>query len=378
MVFHFFLRDFDTIGGLPKEEYLINSGLIELSSSHGTYEVLSDNPAIDVAGITVAFSPKRDDSSVFLNNQYRPMCKISDAVKNMCRADRNNNKPVKVFDFKMVGNWVDAADGLEVQGDGSELTFTYLHVADDSMKVAAKKMKYKHTTILQGDVSAGGMINLGSYGTADSQGSYVEGVYVHRITQKPSTSTRCPQGETGNCGAALVAAPTCRFGRSVTDITVNKLQVNDLGNNINSVNRPFNIGLGTSNGFQKSGCNDGNPLAIETNITELTFTNFGIYTGALANSTFYYRFTGPVNSEINNINFFDGKVNANVANKVAIYSNSTTALFICGVGGDAVPGLPIANCWGNQGMGMGTKNNVSYSSSNFNFGTINSLHPPTP
>ena len=73
-------EDFDTIGGLTKEEYLINSGLIELSSSHGTYEVLSDNPAIDVAGITVAFSPKRDDSSVFLNNQYRPMCKISDAV----------------------------------------------------------------------------------------------------------------------------------------------------------------------------------------------------------------------------------------------------------------------------------------------------------
>ena len=136
-------ENFDTIGGLPKEEYLINSGLIELSSSHGTYEVLSDNPAIDVAGITVAFSPKRDDSSVFLNNQYRPMCKISDAINKMCPA-RRNNKPVKVFDFKMVGNWVDAADGLEVQGDGSELTFTYLHVADDSMKVAAKKMKYKH------------------------------------------------------------------------------------------------------------------------------------------------------------------------------------------------------------------------------------------
>ena len=97
--------------------------------------------------------------------------------------------PVKVFDFKMVGNWVDAADGLEVQGDGSELTFTYLHVADDSMKVAAKKMKYKHTTILQGDVGTGGMINLGSYGTADSQGSNVEGVYVHRITHKPFSCT---------------------------------------------------------------------------------------------------------------------------------------------------------------------------------------------
>jgi hypothetical protein len=227
------------------------------------------------------------------------------------------------------------------------------------------------------------VIDLGSYGTANSQGSYVEGVYVHRITQKPSTSSLCPQGETGNCGAALVAAPTCRFGRSVTDITVNNLQVNDLGNDINSVNRPFNIGLGSSygaSGIEYCNGNDTNPpSAIETNITELTFTNFGIYTGALANSTFYYRFTEPVNSKINEINFFVGPVNASVANKVAIYSNSTTALFICGVGGDAVQGLPIANCWGNQGMGMGTKNNVSYSSSNFNFTNINFPYtPPTP
>ena len=371
-------------------EYLINSGLLSLSSSHGTHDNFAAGAAIDVSGITIGFSPKRGDSSVFLNNQYVPMKNATDLAADElpiswaanAGSNRSNNRPVKVFDFKMVGNWVDAADGLEVQGDGSELTFTYLHVADDSMKVAAKKMKYKHTTILQGDVSAGGMINLGSYGTADSQGSSVEGVYVHRITQKPSTSTRCPQGETGNCGAALVAAPTCRFGRSVTDITVNNLQVNDLGNDINSVNRPFNIGLGSSygaSGIEYCNGNDTNPpSAIETNITELTFTNFGIYTGALANSTFYYRFTGPVNSEINNINFFDGKVNTNVANKVAIYSNSTTALFICGVGGDAVQGLPIANCWGNQGMGMGTKNNVSYSSSNFNFGTIYPYTTPTP
>ena len=163
----------------------------------------------------------------------------------------------------------------------------------------------------------------------------------------------------GYCGAALVAAPTCEFGRDVTDITVKNLWVNNLGDGINSVNRPFNI---------ESGCNDGNPLAIETNITELTFTNFGIYTGALANSTFYYRFTGPVNSEINNINFFDGKVNANVAGKVAIHEyGDDFAYFICGPNGSAL------GCWNTNGVGSNanpTVKNVTYSSgtfSNINF-----------
>ena len=224
------------------------------------------------------------------------------------------------------------------------------------------------------------MIDLGSYGTADSQGSSVEGVYVHRITQKPSTSSLCPQGETGNCGAALVAAPTCRFGRSVTDITVNNLQVNDLGNDINSVNRPFNIGLGSSYGASGieycNGIDTNPPSAIETNITELTFTNFGIYTGALANSTFYYRFTEPVNSKINEINFFVGPVNASVKDKVAIYpGDGNFAYFICGP-----PASPLG-CWNTSGVGgkaNPTFENVTYDSSG-KFTRINFPYtPPTP
>ena len=290
------------------------------------------------------------------------MCKISDAINTMC-PDRRNNKPVKVFDFKMVGNWVDAADGLEVQGDGSELTYTYLHVADDSMKVAAKKMKYKYTTILQGDVGTGGVINLGSYGTADSQGSKVEGVYVHRITHKPFLCT-----EVGYCGAALVAAPTCEFGRDVTDITVNDLQVKDLGDGINSVNRPFNIGLGDTRGL--SSCKGEGT----TNVTNLVFKDFSIYLNPLSNSTFFNR--GNKGGQIDNINFFVPPVNASVAGKVAIYPDGDAfAYFICGP-----PASPLG-CWNTSGVGgkaNPTFENVRYDSSG-NFGRINFPYtPPTP
>ena len=60
----------DTQAWINMAQYRVNSGLIELSSS---YDDGSNGPAIDIAGITVGFSPKRGDSSVLLNNQYLPM-----------------------------------------------------------------------------------------------------------------------------------------------------------------------------------------------------------------------------------------------------------------------------------------------------------------
>jgi hypothetical protein len=355
-----------------RAEYLINSGLLSLSSSHGTYDNFAAGAAIDVSGITIGFSPKRGDSSVFLNNQYVPMCKISDAINKMC-PDRRNNKPVKVFDFKMVGNWVDAADGLEVQGDGSELKFAYLHVADDSMKVAAENMTYNYTTVLQGDVSTGGVIDLGSYGTASSKNSNVKAVYVHRITHKPVSPVSCP--EIGYCGAALVAAPTCEFGRDVTHITVKNLWVNNLGDGINSVNRPFNIGLGPTAGAFGLKCGAGDMLSqTTTNVTNLVFKDFSIYLNPLSNSTFFNR--GNKGGQIDNINFFDGKVNDNVAGKVAIYGyGNDFAYFICGP-----PASPLG-CWNTSGVGgkaNPTFENVTYDSSG-KFTRINFPYtPPTP
>ena len=359
-------------------EYLINSGLLSLSSSHGTYDNFAAGAAIDVSGITIGFSPKRGDSSVFLNNQYVPMKNATDLAADElpiswaanAGSNRSNNRPVKVFDFKMVGNWVDAADGLEVQGDGSELTYTYLHVADDSMKVAAENMTYNYTTVLQGDVSTGGVIDLGSYGTASSKNSNVNGVYVHRITHKPVSCS-----EIGYCGAALVAAPTCEFGRDVTDITVKNLWVNNLGDGINSVNRPFNIGLGPTAGAfgLKCGARDASSQTT-TNVTNLVFKDFSIYQNPLSNSTFFNR--GNKGGQIDNINFFVGPVNASVKDKVAIYpGDGNFAYFICGP-----PASPLG-CWNTSGVGgkaNPTFENVRYDSSG-KFTNINFPYtPPTP
>ncbi len=143
---------------------------------------------------------------MLLNNKYLPMIALIDALEGKTPMD--NDSPVKTFDFKMVGNWPGQADGLEVHGKESLLQYTYLHIADDSMKVAADKVVYEYTTVLQGDVGTGGLIHLGSYGTGRNMTKgHVTGVYVHRITHQPNSD----QNKSGKYGAALVAALTCRM-----------------------------------------------------------------------------------------------------------------------------------------------------------------------
>ena len=172
----------------------MQSGLIELSSN----TVDTEGFAIDVAGITVGFSPRRNDSSVLLNNKYLPMIKLKDALSNNA-PNPNNDFPVKTFDFKMVGNWPGQADGLEVHGKDSSLQYTYLHIADDSMKVAAHNLAYEYTTVLQGNVGTGGLIHLGSYGTGRNMTKgHVTGVYVHRITHQPAGWAKWNWGQ--RCG----------------------------------------------------------------------------------------------------------------------------------------------------------------------------------
>lgn len=329
-----------------KAEYRVQSGLIELSSDGLTAEGF----AIDIAGITVGFSPDRSDSSVLLNNQYLQMASPEDVLAG--NIDINaNNFPVKTFDFKMVGNWIGEADGLEPQGAGSRLSYTYLHIADDSMKVGARDLGYAQTTVLQGDVSTGGVIHIGSYGTQrdSTEGSVIDGVYVHRITHKNVEDNTRP----GYQGAALVAAQTCEFGNDVAGVTVKNLRVNDLGKGISSVNKPFNLGLGESLGLD---CSAKGP----TSLKNLRFENFQIYLNPLANSTIFNR--GTDGGTISDINFFDGNVNTDPAGKVAIFNletDSSFAYFICGV--DA---LKQSGCWntlGENGNGVyPTKSNITY------------------
>jgi hypothetical protein len=280
---------------------------------------------------------------------------------------------VKTFDFKMVGNWPGQADGLEVHGKESLLQYTYLHIADDSMKVAADNVAYEYTTVLQGDVGTGGLIHLGSYGTGRGIASgEVSGVYVHRITQKPNTY----QNKSGYFGAALVAALTCPYGNNVKGVKITDLRVNNLdpAGNINSVNRLFNIGLGTSEGGP-CGDSDSTP----TQVGDLRFEDFQIYVNPLSYSTIFNRVnTNPTVSKVSNINFFDstlaGEPNSSVPGKVAIYNGTEDpnfSYFICGVG---VP-ADENQCWNTDGKGgttlRPTMKNVFYSGSMSNISGIN-------
>ena len=79
------------------------------------------------------------------------------------------------------------------------------------------------------------------------------------------------------------------------------LQVNDLGDGINSVNRPFNIGLGT---LVELSFHAAKRETATTNVTNLVFKDFSIYLNPLSNSTFFNR--GNKGGQIDNINFFDG------------------------------------------------------------------------
>ena len=337
-----------------KAEYRVQSGLIELSAS-GAAEY-----PIDIAGITVGFSPQRNDSSVLLNNKNLPMASLSAALAGTTSAAANNH-PVKSFDFKMVGNWIGASDGLDVQGDRSLLKYIYLHVADDSLKISARNIAYEQTTVLQGDVGTGGLVHLGSYGTArnGTQGSVIDGVYAHRITHKRDTK----QNGSGFYGAALVAAQTCTFGSNVEDTTVKNLRVNNLDRDISSVNRPFNIGLGSSFGLD---CGDSKQ---PTTVTKLTFIDFAIYLDPESDTTLFKRSAGP--GDVSNINFFEGAVNTNPAGKVAIHNSSKDpkfAYFICGSSAD--------KCWTTNGKDAGTAENVLYSPSSYIFKGINFPYGP--
>jgi hypothetical protein len=287
------------------------------------------------------------------------MASLSAALAGTTSAAANNH-PVKSFDFKMVGNWIGASDGLDVQGDGSLLKYIYLHVADDSLKISARNIAYEQTTVLQGDVGTGGLVHLGSYGTArnGTQGSVIDGVYAHRITHKRDTK----QNGSGFYGAALVAAQTCTFGSNVEDTTVKNLRVNNLGPDISSVNRPFNIGLGSSFGLD---CGDSKQ---PTTVTKLKFIDFAIYLDPESDTTLFNRSAGS--GDVSNINFFEGPVNTNPAGKVAIHNSRTDitfAYFICGSSPD--------KCWNTNGKGAGPEN-VLYSPSSYTFKGINFPYGP--
>jgi len=210
---------FRTVGDAEAHtRWRVMSGLLELSSAHAP--TTTRLYAIDVSELSVGWGPKRGDGAVRLQFPRVPIAGMG---------ARASNRPVRMWDVKTPGAWVDAADGPRVTADGSSFAHLYCHHADDNLKVDSSSSVYSHVTLLQGDVGAA--VELGTYGIGIRErtvrNSSVSGVYVHRITQT--------SGMDDNLGS-LLGSRTCPWNVTLRDLTIRGLFVPDaMGNRLQTV-----------------------------------------------------------------------------------------------------------------------------------------------
>ena len=165
--------------------YFINSDLLAITSVHQTDNSNATDWAVDVSGITTAWGAHRGDGSVFLQDYNGvayvegPQSDQTIAFQTGGRAAFENSK-TKIYDFKQSGNWVDQSDGPKIASWHSQITNSFIHSNDDSIKVQAPYFHAKNNTILQGN--AGNAVGY-AYGFINSSasGSVVDYPYIHRV-----------------------------------------------------------------------------------------------------------------------------------------------------------------------------------------------------
>ena len=267
--------------------------LLNLSSAHSSSEA-----AIDVSDITVAWPAHRGIGAVTLNTAsmpFLPPYSIND-----------NNTKVNIFNVKQAGAWVDQADGPEVMGKDSKVSFSYIHSGDDAVKISAPGVTYNQSTVLHG--SAGGVVNIGSYGyNRTVTGSSIKGLYIHRITNKPI----CTQGTPG-CDASdygfdatrgVITSRTCPrkpYGSQTTmaslkDVTIDSVYIPSLTGKPNaqegpnSINRLFSLGIQQEIfcEFNETGELQAIDPPTDFEFGDFTFTNFNIFVNPLNESYLY-------------------------------------------------------------------------------------------
>ena len=349
-------------------QYRLYSGLLVLSSGYNISS--SATSAITVSGITVGFGPKRNAGAVQLNTPY---ARAASLLTDTNIGYDGNNAKVNVSDLKVVGNWIDAADGPEIMGQNSTVESLYLHVNDDSIKVAVNGIKISDVTVLQGDT--GGVVDLGSYGynRGSIKGAVVDGVYVHRITHTTGyddynglvTTRLCP------------VKPLNDFNQSVSSLenaTVQNLQVNKVGD-INTVQRPAAIGV-LANGGTASFC--GTPTASMVTISNIRLLNWDVYVEPSEDSKLYNNGTvSRLNAENNAIQykwvypsvaFFDSNFLNNVPeNAVRLYPANSVWYAACG--------LSTGSCYNENGPYSPGQPNVVTESINSDVPNFNYLFP---
>ena len=355
-------------------QYRVYSGLLVLSSKYSSPTDVS-TPAIDVKGITVGFGPKRNSGAVQLNAPY---AKAASSLTDTNIGFDSNNFKVNVSDLKVVGNWIDAADGPEIMGQNSTVESLYLHVNDDSIKVAVNGIKISDVTVLQGDT--GGVVDLGSYGynRGSIKGAVVDGVYVHRITHTTGyddynglvTTRLCPVKPLNDFNVLV---------SSLENATVQNLQVNKVGD-INTVQRPAAIGvLASANGVTSSFCE--RPTASMVTISNIRLLNWNVYVEPSEDSKLYNNGTvSGLNAENKAIQynwvypsvaFFDSNFLNNVPeNAVRLYPANSVWYAACG--------LPTGSCYNENGPYSPGQPNVVTESINSDVPKFNYLFPYMP
>jgi len=265
-------------------EYLVSSGQLVLGSQATT------TPAIDVSGISAANGPVRNEASVSLNDGNYEHCGPNGQLKTSTSGYLGG--PVKVFDFKRPGTWWDASDALEVS-KGSQVSFAYLHSADDAIKISAPSQQWKNITVLQGN--AGSAVNIGSYGyNSGTSGTTVDGVFIPRITQILSNGLAQWDDRGGVITTRTCAQPNQLDGsQNVTGVTIKNVTLEALGGNPaagkgpNSYVRPFAIGvLGTKGPHSFCQFSDSSETS-DVTIGDFEFTNFDFYQVPLKDTLFY-------------------------------------------------------------------------------------------
>ena len=241
-------------------EFRIGSYLLGLSSSYPSEPI--DRPsrvvAIEVKNITVGWTAKLQDGAVELNSKYLPVENDPD----------DYNKAASLFDYKQVGSWVGQSDGPELLGQETTVDFSYLHVADDAIKIAAPNVRFDNITVIKGN--SGGVVNIGSYGkNRGVNGALVENIWVPRVVQGDSS--------VNNIG--LVISNTCPYEQALTGATINTLYVPSLGagGGPNSIRSLVQLGVVSC------------PDAQQTTFTigDIDFLNFEIYIPAPTPSLLY-------------------------------------------------------------------------------------------
>ena len=238
-------------------EFEIRSLLLALSSSESTA-----TPAIQVQHSTLAWTAKIQKGPAELNSSYV-------YLENPPAGDEYG-KPVHVFDYKQVGSWLAQSDGPEVMGADSEITYSYLHIADDAIKISAQNVLFNQISVLKGN--SGGVVNLGAYGlNRGVEGALAENIWVPRITHYPNSdnalgliiSRTCPYFP--QSGAPAGTDPGL-FGAGVNSLYVPSLGDKGYPNSINGLVR---LGL-------EGGC-DLRFTAPNFKIGDIDFTNFAVY-----------------------------------------------------------------------------------------------------